>query len=555
MGFLYVGNNIIGYFSSKTNNNISTIMTREIDSLHVALDTIAIAKYTTIFQNQNISINDAKNLEVQARRYISSLSTDEIIQQFHNIPFMDIDLIWVLFDKTGLMSKIDNNEFYRILKIPHIVTRDLFNNSKVCKHYRGSIADYLRELNWTEFTSIIVILASIDKDYLLFEYLTYDEVERKLIDVIQNDPYGGILKYIINGRFNIDKLPKARKAIEDKIRQVENSLVSNCGEPLGYTVSIGKTVHDMYDYSRYERGIGFNIVYNIDWLSEHLDFPTILNNFIYIFNLVNRSMIYKIPDPAIADMMLLDFGKEIMTPHTTFMAEECRILDCIKSYYTFLNKRGIHLEDVVTWFFNEYIKKSFGIEGFYINKIPEDGNFFSKCCLTAIAIESAYKQYSCINISKKQVLHQDMGSLKIRDTKSHITGNPKYVYFRKKNLLSCDTSDGAKTLLAIGVMKASTFNKCKFDQSILDEVAVIKSDKKLFTNDEANLVSWYFNNDGFENALGLRNAYLHGSMNQFSDEATHTYNYMRLLRVMMLLIIKINDELCDLIPAKEDKTG
>lgn len=488
MGFIAIGNNIVGYFSSKTKNNISDIMDRKIDGLYAALDTIAIAKYTTIFQNQNISINDAKNLEVQARRY------------------------------------------------------------------RSSITDYLRELNWTEFTSIIVILASIDKDYLLFEYLTYDEVERKLIDVIQNDPYGGILKYIINGRFNIDKLPKVRKAIEDKIRQVENSLVDDCDKPLGYTIDIGKTVDDIYDHFRYERGIGFNIIYSEDWLSEHLDFPTILNNFIYIFELVNRSMIYKIPDPAIADMMLLDFGKEIMTQHTTFMAEERRILDCIKSYYNFLNKRGIHLEDVVTWFFNEYIKKSFGIEGFYINKIPEDGNFFSKCYLMAIAIESAYKQYSCINISKKQVLHQDMGSLKIRDTKSHITGNPKYVYFRKKNLLSCDISDGAKRLLAIGVMKASTFNKCKFDQSILDEVAVIKSDKKLFTDDEADLVSWYFNNDGFENALGLRNAYLHGSMNQFSDEDTHTYNYMRLLRVILLLIIKINDELCDLILEKKDET-
>lgn len=555
MGFIAIGNNIVGYFSSKTKNNISNIMDRKIDGLYAALDTIAIAKYTTIFQNQNISINDAKNLEVQARRYISSLSTDEIIQQLHKMPYTEVGLLWVLFDTIGLISKIDNNEFCRILKIPHIVTRDLFNNSKVCKHYRSSITDYLRELNWIEFTSIIVILASIDKDHLLFEYLTYDEVERKLIDVIQNDTYGGILKYIINGRFSIDKLPKARKAIEDKIRQVENSLIDDCGEPLGYTVDIGKTVDEIYDHFRYERGIGFNIVYSEDWLSEHLDFPTILNNFIYVFNLVNRSMIYKIPDPAIADIMLLDFGKEIMTQHTTFMAEERRILDCIKSYYTFLNKRGIHLEDVVTWFFNEYIKKSFGIEGFYINKIPEDGNFFSKCCLIAIAIESAYKQYSCINISKKQVLHQDMGSLKIRDTKSHITGNPKYVYFRKKNLLSCDTSDGAKRLLAIGVMKASTFNKCKFDQSILDEVTVIKSDKKLFTDDEADLVSWYFNNDGFENALGLRNAYLHGSMNQFSDEDTHNYNYMRLLRVMMLLIIKINDELCDLIPAKEDKTG
>ena len=50
------------------------------------------------------------------------------------------------------------------------------------------------------------------------------------------------------------------------------------------------------------------------------------------------------------------------------------------------------------------------------------------------------------------------------------------------------------------------------------------------------------NRKDFGNSLDLRNLYLHGT--QGHDENTHKNHYYKFLELLIILIIKINDDLC-----------
>lgn len=53
----------------------------------------------------------------------------------------------------------------------------------------------------------------------------------------------------------------------------------------------------------------------------------------------------------------------------------------------------------------------------------------------------------------------------------------------------------------------------------------------------------YILNNKYSNSLFLRNMYLHGTQ-LVDNEVLHKSNYMIILRLFILVIIKINDELC-----------
>ena len=62
---------------------------------------------------------------------------------------------------------------------------------------------------------------------------------------------------------------------------------------------------------------------------------------------------------------------------------------------------------------------------------------------------------------------------------------------------------------------------------------------------EADYFNYYLNKSEFNNGLDLRNRYIHGTQpSNDSSEEIHKYNYMIFLKLFILLIIKINDDLC-----------
>lgn len=59
---------------------------------------------------------------------------------------------------------------------------------------------------------------------------------------------------------------------------------------------------------------------------------------------------------------------------------------------------------------------------------------------------------------------------------------------------------------------------------------------------EASYFNYYLNKSEFSNGLDLRNRYVHGSQVKHKDDELHFTNYIITLRIIIALVIKINDD-------------
>ena len=66
--------------------------------------------------------------------------------------------------------------------------------------------------------------------------------------------------------------------------------------------------------------------------------------------------------------------------------------------------------------------------------------------------------------------------------------------------------------------------------------------KSLLTDSEGSYFNYYLNQIEFSNGPDLRNKYLHGSQSGADDEGYHLRTYITVLKLLIALVIKINDD-------------
>jgi hypothetical protein len=78
--------------------------------------------------------------------------------------------------------------------------------------------------------------------------------------------------------------------------------------------------------------------------------------------------------------------------------------------------------------------------------------------------------------------------------------------------------------------------------------------KSLLTDSEGSYFNYFLNQAEFNNGPDLRNKYLHGSQADANDEDQHFRTYITVLKLLIALVIKINDDFC-LRDAEENQGG
>ena len=76
----------------------------------------------------------------------------------------------------------------------------------------------------------------------------------------------------------------------------------------------------------------------------------------------------------------------------------------------------------------------------------------------------------------------------------------------------------------------------------------LRFESTLFSKPEQDYLNYMLNKSEFDNGLDLRNKYLHGTNSL--DEETQERDYNYLLLIVVLIIMKINEEFCLKLPIK-----
>ncbi|MBZ5517920.1 hypothetical protein [Bacillus sp. KS1] len=556
-------------------------------------------------------------------KYINQHS--DILAEYEEVDFEYKESFWEIIEKRKL-SDITESRFKMFLDKLDVFAWQIFKQYKLVMKYDVELREYmlinpegstnllldkylLKHRSEREESYLPQSLTTEDKEQIISTYIDLDKPNlnyTRLLSNVQNTK-----EFALDTRVKL----KAKRVSERLEREL---FKDGSGRGTEIIVELKENVEGTVKQHFTLSKVGTEV--DKEWLESNLDNPTLLNNFIYIFEFVNNDMVSKFPYNEIYASVFERFGfaheKEYKTC-TAFSIRETLSLAQMHVYYSFLKSKNKDLEAIIEWFFNVYLKEEFYIEDFTIKLPPIDNPNFEKCKSIFPTIESIIKKYrfyledgyideelvqmeskplpfsECPSMTKDRYVYIAPNNDEARilrnimfSDQSNITYFPNYGDSQYNTLIErLDTdklylhdievyqkssldwlvendyvtvNDDNEVVLVnrnrtliyyyihingvVVTSKLSNALKKEVDK-LLNERALV-SENTLLTRQESDYIDYYLNKRNFINGHDLRNKYLHGTSSGYENENEHYVNYLHALRLLITIMIKINDDLC-----------
>ena len=551
--------------------------------------------------------------------FFSEININLLDQFFETLEYDYRDDFWELIEKYNVYEKVSRSMFIKLLSSKKFYLTQVLRCKKIVNYFSDEILSYM-ESNVKSSTILLkYYLSEHDTErerYYFPKELTDEKVlflfEKYVSDPSANSNYLKLLfeSKTINTVFIPDKLKLKAK------RKYEELMETSFNPENGLECSVKVLFSNEIEYSKLEIEDGTKItaLYSKKWISENLDFPTLLNNFIYLFEFTdyqNRwEHVSRESELGVFEKMVGIKGKRDYPIGIAFNQKQMLAQLQIFGYYKILEQYNVNLEEVIHWFFSDYLKEEFGIQNFCFNPSSPTATYLEKCRNLSAEMESILKQFK-IYCEDEEI---DMELLLVMTNQTSIKDIPslisnKYLYpsendfetigrllfssqsdlyyipqFSKEyssfyEVLKCEdiSYDMFEDYQKIGIdwlkqhnlididkenkilfnnhklfllhqlyeNKVVVLNYFKKYQTIIDELVkmgIAEYSSSLLSKPEQEYYNYLFNEVNWNNGLIIRNKYSHGTQRRNDEENMH--DYFILLRIIILIVIKINQELC-----------
>ncbi len=566
-----------------------------------------------------------KQMKVKAYKYFNTkINEDNIISVYEKVDIHYKNEFFELFSNCIEAMNISNEKMAELLQCEKIRIRDVLEYKTLVIKYDDIIKEYLMNNN-NESVELLIGKYYIDEesyDKLNFpSSLTLAEKEKMILKYIEyefaNLNFIRIIAKIQSNKDSIVVDDKTKLKAQKRRKEIENNLFKNTNTTIEF--GIGVVINDNQEEASLitSKGNDTNYSYSGKWIKENNDYPTLLNNFIYLFNYVDPYFRIDLINKKCYSGIFERINYKVVrsyNPNQTFNDRAMVANMQIAAYYNYLNKNNIRLEDIIEWFFKEYLKSEFDIDNYIISMPSANSNYFEKCKSVLPEFDLILKEYKyycedgiidqeLVNISSTQMFFKDIPSL---NDKKYIYANKiddtlliQYYFFSDQCLLNynpiTNKSYGCfyellrniemkysdyniheqkmidwlvdKELLAvdnnyikfknkplINIYADLYFNEVinywrypKQLRNIVDsliEKGILYSENTLFSKPEQDYFNYYLNMSEFIDGFDIRNSNLHGSQSGDRNSEIHSSRYMIILQLLILIVIKINDDLC-----------
>ena len=576
-----------------------------------------------------------KQMKVKAYKYFNTkINEDNIISVYETVDIHYKNEFFELFSNCIEAMNISNEKMAELLQCEKIRIRDVLEYKTLVIKYDDIIKEYLMNNN-NESVELLIGKYYIDEesyDKLNFpSSLTLADKEKMILKYIEyefaNLNFIRIIAKIQSNKDSIVVDDKTKLKAQKRREEIENNLFKNTNTTIEF--GIGVVINDNQEEASLitSKGNDTNYSYSGKWIKENNDYPTLLNNFIYLFNYVDPYFRIDLINKKCYSGIFERINYKVVrsyNPNQTFNNRAMVANMQIAAYYNYLNKNNIRLEDIIEWFFKEYLKSEFDIDNYIISMPSANSNYFEKCKSLLPEFDLILKEYKyycedgiidqeLVNISSTQMFFKDIPSL---NDKKYIYANKiddtlliQYCFFSDQCLLNynpiTNKSYGCfyellrniemkysdyniheqkmidwlvdKELLAvdnnyiklknkplINIYADLYFNEVinywrypKQLRNIVDsliEKGILYSENTLFSKPEQDYFNYYLNMSEFIDGFDIRNSNLHGSQSGDRNSEIHSSRYMIILQLLILIVIKINDDLC-IYDENKKKTG
>ena len=217
--------------------------------------------------------------------FFSGISNDSFMQIEEGVCISYLEDFWMLIEKFKVYEIINKDTFKRFLKEKNPTLWVILKHKQIVDFFGQELSDALRISEQTPELIAHNFLEASEKIRYFFpkELLPseYEGILKRYVESENPNPNYLHLIMIHNSTKECpisDKLKLSAKKAYHKYW--ENNQASGTGIGYGVELSFG----DVPDVVSYEKdGYTIKYTYDIKWLEENLDYPTILNNFKFLF--------------------------------------------------------------------------------------------------------------------------------------------------------------------------------------------------------------------------------------------------------------------------------
>ena len=367
-----------------------------------------------IAEKRSNYIDKTNKFEKHIGKFFSTVNESSIDIVLREVDKSYLKDFWKLFNKYRGYNRISREVFSKLLvhdkvSIFHVL---LFKN--MVNYYDFEIRQYLIEC---EFSAEILLQQYFEvrgenkNTYYFPPSLTHEDKENIIIRYIDSrrvNPNYLSLIYESNNSSDLRLTDKTRLKAKKKYQEEIDSLFMDGSHfSYGVEVSFSEIQNDEVENKVVDRTITTS--YSSRWIRENSDYATLLNNFIYLFEFTDKQLriqhVSKVSNMSVFERMLGVKGRNAYPTGIVFNQINALALLQTKGYTEELSRDDIRIEEVLEWFFEEYLKTEFGVEGFYLTLPSTQSTYLEKCRTIVSEIDSILKQFKLF-VEDREIDHE-----------------------------------------------------------------------------------------------------------------------------------------------------
>ncbi|MEU8020252.1 hypothetical protein AB0B74_30240 [Micromonospora parva] len=215
------------------------------------------------------------------------------------------------------------------------------------------------------------------------------------------EPNPNYLKLIADAPIDSKSGVDAKLIVKAKRRYgavIEDFFKTTPGMKTGCTVAVSSTQVEPVKATLDNMVIEYT--FSQAWLEDTLDFPSVLNNFQFLFEFAPQDGLLTLPSfkserRGLEIALGMNGAKDYRTGHI-FTAKDRTTLLQTAMYQRYLEMKDIDLEEVLRWYFEEHLLAEYGISGFVFSPSSQKANYLERCRNLFAEMESIATQFALL---------------------------------------------------------------------------------------------------------------------------------------------------------------
>ena len=414
--------------------------------------------------------NEFSNFKHLITKFQSDLSVNFPITIFEidydSIDIFYKDVFWELVLDLGKINEDDVSQFESYIKKYNIQTINLKNVTKLIDLFPQVIKENFLSLSRNiEFFLNHQSGKFIDSNGLYVKLgITNEEINNLARKYCQTDSINpnylqSIVEYKKLSKYEFDdeiKLLAKRKSDKFWEKHFETN------EGFQYSISVGI---ESLDSDKLFEPIENGILLNKIILDEHHDFPTLLNNYIYLLGFFNHES--GLPW-LVANEEIFSFTRYFShksNAHYDSYHPQLKLCHNLlfQAYFDYLKQNEIDVEEIIEWYFNIYLETELDIKGFHFHASNKESSYYERGKSIICEMDSILDQYELF--VRNGEINQDL-----LEIKSKASSYASLKSFNKKKFIKLNNTPDNSAL----------FSALFSDQSPLSLISSKKEHKTFF---------------------------------------------------------------------------